>query len=150
MPVTHPLEEVEEQLTLAFEAIDDGELKTMAVDTSASEAGTVYRTRYADLSIEEMEDAYIVRVGLPGLDPDELDVQVSEDMLIIADVPFQEDEDRAGLDIYNEDEANIEESELTYGEYVCEIPLPGNIDTAEVVAEFVEDRLEVQLPKILS
>jgi HSP20 family molecular chaperone IbpA len=46
------------------------------------------------------------------------------------------------------DECNTVEELSGYAPCACRISLPANVDTNEVVADFVEDMLEIQLPKL--
>lgn len=136
MSITHPLVEMAEQLQKAFAAIDENLVPTTrhleAADTDPT------HTWYPNVTIDENGEGYTVRVEARGLDMDELDVNIKNNVLILLDTSHQKDD---------EDEANVDESELSYGAYTFEISLPDSINPEEVVAEFVDDALEIRMPK---
>jgi HSP20 family protein len=85
----------------------------------------------------QQPDALLVRVDLPGLAPDEIDVTVEDGLLTIAGERRQED--------VQEGEGFIR-SELTYGTFLRTIPLPDGADEDNVQAVVRNGVLEIRIP----
>ncbi|MEA2723736.1 MAG: hypothetical protein QOH59_1507 [Gemmatimonadales bacterium] len=114
--------------------------------TGAGPAGTVPDRRQtsgtAPLLVPRTEviqqpDALLVRVDLPGLDADEIDVTIEDGLLTIAAEREQED--------IQEDEGFIR-SELTYGTFFRTIQLPDGVDEDKVEAVVRNGVLEIRIP----
>ncbi len=152
MTMTHPLAEIAEQLQKAFDAIENGYATDFAEPLNTSEP--ISHTWFPMVSIEDQEDAFLVKVEDHGLDPDEVVMRIERGMLVLEDIPEQADEDllsEAGEmegKPEPEDEANLSSKDLTQGEYVTEIPLPTSIENTAAAATFVEGNLEIYLPKL--
>jgi len=80
----------------------------------------------------------VVRVDLPGLSRDDVDVELDNDALIIRGHRHNELED---------DQEGYYRSERSYGSFYRAIPLPENIDLSSCNATFKDGVLEVTLPK---
>jgi HSP20 family protein len=85
----------------------------------------------------QQPDALLVRVDLPGLAADEIDVTVEDGLLTISGERRQED--------VQEGEGFIR-SELTYGRFLRTIPLPGGADEDNVEAVVRNGVLEIRIP----
>jgi HSP20 family protein len=85
----------------------------------------------------QQPDALLVRVDLPGLAADEIDVTVEDGLLTIAAERRQED--------VQEDEGFIR-SELTYGTFFRTIQLPEGADEENIEAVVRNGVLEIRIP----
>lgn len=87
--------------------------------------------------IFERDGQLIVRADLPGLNKDDMNVEVTDDMLTITGERREErDETREGY----------RHSERHYGRFSRSIPLPEGINAEEVQATFQNGVLEVTMP----
>lgn len=94
--------------------------------------------RGPDIDIEDTDDAYIVKAELPGLKPEDFDVEVTADRLTIRGEKREEHEDKR---------RGVYRRELRYGSFARVLPLPGEIDPNRVNAQFDKGVLRLTLPK---
>jgi len=82
-------------------------------------------------------DELVVRADLPGLDPDDVQIRVTDDdtLVIEGERRFETEQNQGGL--YR--------SERGYGFFHREIPLPDGVDLDAASAEFKDGVLEVRL-----
>ncbi|HWE50513.1 MAG TPA: Hsp20/alpha crystallin family protein [Bryobacteraceae bacterium] len=87
--------------------------------------------------IMERDGKYVVRAELPGLKPDDVKVQVTNDALILeGERKFENEENKGG----------IHRSERQYGKFFRSIPLPDGVKAEEIHATFDNGVLEVSVP----
>ena len=89
------------------------------------------------MDIYEKGDNYIVKVELPGVKQEDVDVSVTEDSLTI------KGEKRSETGIKNED---YFKTEMTYGNFYRSITLPSTIDTQNIDAVYEDGVLRITLP----
>lgn len=106
--------------------------------------GTVLRGTNQDkftptLDVSDSDEAYMVYVDLPGVDPENVKVEMHDGKLTIS----------------GKREAAHEKSEHTYhrierssGNFVRAISLPGEVDIDQVDAQYTQGVLAIRLPKI--
>jgi HSP20 family protein len=90
------------------------------------------------IEMAETERDYIVKAQVPGVSPKDLDVEVTDSSLILRGETRQERETE-NTDIYR--------SEICYGQFYRQIPLPGPVDEKSIDAQFKNGMLEVRMPK---
>ena|SRR5436190_5460809 len=88
--------------------------------------------------VYETDGALIIAVELAGVDPDDLDVLLLEDALVVtgdrrAELPAPET-------VYHH-------AEIRYGPFRLEIRLPHTVDAAQIDARYEQGMLYVTLPK---
>ena len=90
--------------------------------------------------LDETEDekAYHVKIELPGMDKDDVDITLSEGMLIIRGEKKQE-EDQKDKDFYR--------SERMFGAFRRALPIPVEVDESKIAASFDKGVLNIELPK---
>ncbi|HWQ32073.1 MAG TPA: Hsp20/alpha crystallin family protein [Blastocatellia bacterium] len=89
------------------------------------------------IELFERDNKFCVRAELPGLNRDDVNVEVTDDALIIQGERRQEsEENRQGL--YH--------SERSYGSFYRAIPLPEGVNGDEAQATFRDGVLEVTMP----
>ncbi len=148
MSLTHPLSEIAEQLEKAFFAIENLQLPGRSFPPQREDR--VAHTWYPGVEILESRDNYTVIVDLAGINPDDVEIGVAEDLLVLRSREFQEPHEEMNRFEFEEevDEANPKPEDYDfYGEFETEIPLPANVITDAVEADFTEGVLEIQLPK---
>jgi HSP20 family protein len=90
------------------------------------------------IDMSEDEKAYKISAELPGLDPKDVDVSVSGNMLVLKGEKRQEKEKR---------EKNYYFSERAYGSFQRAFELPVSVDRDKVAADFSKGVLTITLPK---
>uniref|UniRef100_B8HJQ7 Heat shock protein Hsp20 n=1 Tax=Cyanothece sp. (strain PCC 7425 / ATCC 29141) TaxID=395961 RepID=B8HJQ7_CYAP4 len=90
------------------------------------------------VEMEETDEAINLRLEIPGMDPKDLDIQVSEESVSIRGERKSESR--------TEEQGTIR-SEFRYGKFQRIIPLPAHIQTDQVKAENRQGVLHLILPK---
>ncbi len=89
------------------------------------------------LELAEDGDDLVVRVEVPGAEPDDLDIDVSSHTLTVRGEIRQQEEGRGA--VYH--------SERRYGRFQRSVSLPVAIDPDRATAQFQQGLLEVRLPR---
>lgn len=90
------------------------------------------------IDIRESEHALTVKAELPGVDPEDLDISVSGDVLTISGQKSEKSEERR---------EGYYHSERRFGSFRRSIPLPVAVNQDEISAEYERGVLTVSLPK---
>lgn len=91
------------------------------------------------VEIKEKKDMYKIKVELPNVDKNDIDVELAKDAISIkAESKFEE---------CNEEE-NLKTSEFRYGKFTRIIPLEHEINPENAKSEFKNGVLHIELPKI--
>ena len=85
----------------------------------------------------ERDGQFVIRVDVPGLDREQLAVEIDDDRVIIAGERGNEDEDRG---------SNYYRTERSYGRFTRVIPLPDGVDASQATATFNNGVLEIDMP----
>jgi HSP20 family protein len=97
---------------------------------------------HGDLSpnVDESEDetAFHIKVELPGMDQDDVDVTLSGGVLTIRGEKKQDEEEK-GKDYYRR--------ERSYGTFRRSLPIPVEVDEGNIKARFEKGILFIELPK---
>lgn len=90
--------------------------------------------------VDETEDdkAFHVRVELPGMDKEDVDITLSNGMLMIRGEKKREDEEK-GKDFYRK--------ERSFGVFRRTLPIPVDVDEKAIEASFDKGVLSIELPK---
>ncbi len=87
----------------------------------------------------EKGDSYMVRVELPGVTKEDVDISVSGETLTI------KGERRAPEEVKGEE---YHRCELCYGAFSRSISLPAAVETDKIEATYADGILEIRLPKV--
>ncbi len=90
------------------------------------------------LDLVEKDDAYIVKASVPGIDPDDLEITLSENTLSIGG-EFKEDTE------INEDQYRMRERRT--GSFCRSITLPSQVDREAIEASYDAGILTLHIPK---
>jgi HSP20 family protein len=90
------------------------------------------------LEVETTDSDVIVRAELPGIDPKDLDIEVTADRLSMRGERRQES---------RSEEKGVLRTEFSYGSFERAIRLPARVDNAAVKAEYKDGILTLTLPK---
>lgn len=91
------------------------------------------------LDVRETDDELIVEGSLPGIEPENVDISVSGNVLTIKGEYDQEKDKESGRYHYRE---------RRYGAYQRTIALPMEVDTSRSLASFKNGVLTLTLPKV--
>ena len=90
------------------------------------------------MDISETDDAVQIEAEIPGVDADNLDVTVSNNVLVIKGEKSDEREEK---------EKDYHLIERSYGSYLRSIPLGFDVTTDDIKADFKDGVLKVTIPK---
>lgn len=90
------------------------------------------------VDISEVEGALEVKVDLPGIKPEDVNISVSNDQLTIQGEQKEEKETK---------EKTVHRIERRYGSFYRSIPLPAGTDPEKVTAEADNGVITITLPK---
>lgn len=90
------------------------------------------------IELEDNKDAYRLRVWLPNLERETLDIQTTKKAITISGKTYKTE---------STEDQKILYSEFAFGQFGRLIPLPQPIAHSEVTAEYLEGILTVTLPK---
>ncbi|MBF2067037.1 MAG: Hsp20/alpha crystallin family protein [Calothrix sp. C42_A2020_038] len=90
------------------------------------------------IEMNETAEALELKLELPGMEPKDLDIQVTENSVYISGERKQESKT---------DENGVTRSEFYYGKFQRMIPLPTRIENTQVKADYKDGILNLTLPK---
>jgi HSP20 family protein len=90
------------------------------------------------IELQETETKLVLKAQLPGIEPSELDIQVSENAVFLSG----EHQER-----HKTGEKGLFRSEFHYGQFKRVIPLPTSIHREQVTAEMASGLLTLTMPK---
>jgi HSP20 family protein len=93
------------------------------------------------IDMSEDEKAYKISAELPGMEPKDIDVSVTGDMLVLKGEKRQEKEEK---------DKNYHFSERAYGSFQRAFELPASVDRNKVAADFSKGVLTITLPKTVA
>ena len=90
--------------------------------------------------LDETEDdkAFHIKVELPGMDKDDVDITLANGQLTIRGEKKREEEEK-GKDYYR--------NERTFGAFRRSLPIPVDVDESKIQASFKKGVLSIKLPK---
>lgn len=91
------------------------------------------------VDVFEKNGNLVVKAELPGMKEEDIDVSVEGDMLNIRGEKKTESEVK---------EDNYYQSECSYGSFLRSVPIPSNVDSSKIAAEYENGVLQVTLPKL--
>ncbi|MGC9502619.1 Hsp20/alpha crystallin family protein [Baaleninema sp.] len=89
--------------------------------------------------LHETDEAVILKLEVPGMNPEDLDIDVTRDAVSIRGERKQESE--------TEENGTIR-SEFRYGQFSRVISLPTHVDNSQVEAQYRDGLLTLTLPKV--
>lgn len=95
-------------------------------------------SRFPAAEITEKDDAFHLKLEVPGMEAKDLDIQVMADRVAISGERKSETKS---------EENGATRSEFRYGKFQRVIPLPARIQNTDVTAEYKDGILNLTLPK---
>ena len=89
------------------------------------------------VDVKADDDAYMISARLPGIEADDIDVQILDKTVSI----------RGNIDKHNEEESKILVNELPFGRFSRVLTLPTKLDPAEAVANLKDGVFTLRVPK---
>jgi HSP20 family protein len=89
------------------------------------------------VEVFERDGQLVIRADLPGLSPDDVRIEVSDDSLVI------EGERRSEMEVEDE---GVYRAERSYGRFSRVIALPDDVDATQAQARFDNGVLEISIP----
>jgi HSP20 family protein len=90
------------------------------------------------LDVSETKDAMVVKAEMPGVDPKDIEIALTGDLLTLKGEKTKEAEEK---------DEHYHRMERTYGAFVRSVRLPMAVDGSKVTATFKNGLLVVTLPK---
>ena len=123
----HEMEALQRDMNRMFESL-------------ASEEQSSMRQSFMPLAeMEQTEDAIHLKVELPGMKADDIDVQVTQEAVMISG-------DRKSR--FKSNKNGMARTEFRYGKFSRTIPLPIPIDNDKVTGDYQDGILTLELPKL--
>lgn len=88
--------------------------------------------------LKETEGAHVLAIELPGLTPEDVDLSIEGDALVVCGHKTEESEDAS---------ATYRVSERRYGRFERIFPLPPDVERDRIEAQFRDGVLKINLPK---
>ena len=94
-----------------------------------------------DVDTNETAKEYVMRVDLPGIERDRINVKVENNQIIISgERETEKEESKKGSGFYR--------SERSFGSFLRSIPLPADADVNGMTAESMKGVLTIRIPKL--
>ncbi len=90
------------------------------------------------VDVSETEDAVIVKVDIPGVKPEDMEISLIDNFLVIKGEKKKEEEEK---------KENFYRMERYYGSFMRSIQLPCEVDEEKIEASYKDGVLKVILPK---
>jgi len=106
-----------------------------------SSTPTIWRARVRPIPVDlyETDDSVVAKAALPGVNPEEVEVSVNDDLLTIkGETKHEEKEERE----------YFLRRELSYGAFGRTLPLPASVDAEKATAEYEGGVLTITLPRL--
>lgn len=91
------------------------------------------------VDIAESKKAYRISVEVPGIDPDQIDLQIEGDTLVVSGEKRQEVED---------EQEGLHRMERSYGRFRRVLTLPDDADAENIKADFKNGVLKIKVPRV--
>ena len=90
------------------------------------------------LDVTENEDAFMVKAAVPGMNPDDLDITISDNVLTIKGETQEED-------VHDDEKVHLRERR--FGSFMRSISLPTPVESDNVAANIENGVLTLHIPK---
>lgn len=121
-----------------FDREFDDLIKGFFGDIQVSHGGLFERSFKPAMDISETEDSFTVKVEIPGVDPKELDVNLTGEVLTVKGEKKDEKEENDG---------NYRRIERSFGRFSRSMTLPCKVQGDEVEANYKDGVLTMKIPK---
>lgn len=126
-----------EEMDQLFESLGGRRATPAGRQRGGMELGTAAPLLVPHIEVQQRGNELVVKADLPGLRPEDINVEVDGGMLTISGERRQEQ---------REEQEGFIRSEVSYGTFYRTIPLPDGADEERVAATFRNGVLEVTIP----
>lgn len=123
----HEMEALQRDMNRMFESL------------AANEQGSMRQSFMPLAEMEQTEDAVHIKVEIPGMKADDIDVQVTQEAVMISGERKSQ---------FKSNKNGMARSEFRYGKFNRTIPLPVPIDNSQVKGDYQDGVLILELPKL--
>lgn len=96
-------------------------------------------TNALPIDVTEKEGNLVVRASVPGIEPNELEIQIENDVLTIRGETKHQSESK---------DERVYRREMSYGSFARSVRLPDNLNLDSVDAEFKNGIVTITLPRV--
>lgn len=139
MSLMRPFTDIQSQMDRLFSDISQSIGLPYEVSTSRQVEPLGGRMWMPSIEISENDNDIKISAEIPGVKPEEIDVEVSGNQVTISGEYRHEEKRTEGR--------NVHRSEFRYGRFLRRIPLPSEVKSENAKAEFHHGILELTLPK---
>ena len=107
-------------------------------DERLTRRGEEVREWLPSVDVAETDKDIVVKAEIPGIDPNDIDISLANDLLTIKGEKKQEKEEK---------EENYHLVERSYGVFTRSVRLPGQVQNDRISASYKDGILKVTLPK---
>jgi HSP20 family protein len=126
----------------AFEAWELPNRMGEMMEYAREEVDDMFADTFPKIDMRDTGEAIVIEANLPGVDPDNIDIEVSDDEITIAGMAGYESED-------TDEDHNYYSFERYYGTFERTVPLPDLVDAESTVGEIRNGTLMIVLPKLV-
>lgn len=139
MSLMRPLSSIHNELNRLFYEMEDMLVPGWTRRTGEKEAGGNLMSVWAPpMDINETENDVIVKASVPGMKPEEIDIEVEHNILTLRGETTHEEEAH---------EKNYHRREIAYGKFFRQVQLPTEVDGDKAQASFQDGMLNITIPK---
>ncbi len=109
------------------------------VDYNDKNLSQIYQSFRPAVEVKEKKDCYSVKVELPNVKKEDIDVELNENYIVINAQSKSEEE---------KEEQNVKISEIRYGKFTRTIPFEHQINIDQAKSEFKNGVLCIYFPKL--
>lgn len=132
---TSPLSELREQVNRIF---SDFGPELMLPSLVQTEQGVIPRAGFLPpIEVAETDQDVVIRAALPGIKPDDINVEIVGNTLMISGESRRET---------RQEEKKFHRTEFQYGRFVRRVPLPEYVQGENCQADFKNGVLELRVP----
>ncbi len=95
-----------------------------------------------NLDIQEMGNEYVIKMDIPGMEKDKINVEVTDQLLTISGERKVENTE--------EKEGSYYKMERSFGSFLRTIPLPADADSEQMSANYANGVMTIKMPKVVS
>ena len=110
-------------------------------DYARDEMADYFAEDFPRVDLRDTGDTLVINADLPGVDPDDIEIEVGDDVVAIVGITGYEDEDES-------EDHDFYSLERYYGTFERVIPLPTLVDPEQALGEIKNGTLTITLPKV--
>ncbi len=128
-----------DEMDRMFDALSRGWLQPFGFGRPRFSELSAIDTTFPRFDVIDREKDLVVRAEIPGVEKDDLEVTLLDNMLTISGKTYSEEK---------EEEGDYFRSEIRQGEFSRSVSLPSDVDADKVSSKFKDGMLTLTLPKL--